>query len=257
MKKELSVFNTLSLILCTFVFNKEYMRTEFSTDDFNVALATSVVVFGFDGQDLNILISKKRGEPFNGAWIIPSSVVRVNEATNDVAKELLVRVTGKGDWPLEKLNGFGEPYRNPVGRVVNIAWYCTVRLDEELGSRLKSTDYRWVKISDVPPLAYDHNAIFEYALERLKRRVKRRPIGFSMLPREFTMGQIQRLYESALGKSLDKRNFQRKLLKSQLLIDLDKNLKSSPQARRPAKLYKFDEKKYRTLTLRGYDFIYQ
>jgi 8-oxo-dGTP diphosphatase len=166
-------------------------------------------------------------------------------------------VTGKDDWTLEKLNGYGEPYRNPTGRVVNIAWYCTVRLDEDLELRLKSAEYMWVGINQIPALAYDHNTILDYARERLKRRVKRRPIGFSMLPIEFTMGQIQRLYESALQKPLDKRNFQRKLLKSELLIELDKTVKTSAAARRPAKLFKFNEKKYRNMSLVGYDFVYQ
>ncbi len=233
------------------------MRINFQPEDFQIALATSVVVFGFDGVELKVLIAKKKGEPFDGAWIIPSSVVRVHEATYDVARELLIRVTGKDDWTLEKLNGYGEPYRNPTGRVVNIAWYCTVRLDEDLELRLKSAEYMWVGINQIPALAYDHNTILDYARERLKRRVKRRPIGFSMLPIEFTMGQIQRLYESALQKPLDKRNFQRKLLKSELLIELDKTVKTSAAARRPAKLFKFNEKKYRNMSLVGYDFVYQ
>lgn len=233
------------------------MRTEFNTEDFQLALATSVVVFGFDGQELKVLLARKKGEPFDNAWIIPSSVVRVNEATQRIAMELLRRVTGKGDWPLEKLNGYDEPYRNPSGRVINISWYTTVRLDDDLSGDMKKPGYEWVSIHQVPPMAYDHNEILEYARERLKRRVKRRPIGFSMLAPEFTMGEIQRLYESALQKPLDKRNFQRKLLKSELLIELDKTKFSSPKARRPAKLYRFDEKKYRGMTLKGYDFVYQ
>lgn len=232
------------------------MRIEFKPEDFQVALATSVVVFGFDGDELKVLITRKKGEPFHNSWIIPSSVVRASESTKEVAQELILRLTGERDWTLEKLNGFAELYRNPSGRVVNIAWYTTVRLHDKL-HKIQKLEYQWVNVNRIPPLAYDHNAILEYAMERLKRRVKRRPIGFSMLPSEFTMKQIQSLYEQALGKKLDKRNFQRKLLKSELLIDLDKTTQSSPRARRPAKLYKFDEVKYRGMTLRGYDFVYQ
>jgi 8-oxo-dGTP diphosphatase len=233
------------------------MRIEFSPDEFKVALATSVVVFGFDGENLKTLVAKKVGSPFEGAWIIPSSVVRAEEDPAFVAKELLSRITGKDNWLLEKLNGFAEPYRNPVGRVINIAYYCTIRLDDALENNLKKEGYSWVSVSDIPRMAYDHNEIMEYAKERLKRRVKRRPIGFSLLPAEFTLNNIQRLYECALGKAFDKRNFRRKLLKSQLLLETENFIRSSERAKRPSRLYRFNEKKYRTLTLKGYDFVYQ
>ena len=233
------------------------MRVDFSPDQFKVAIATSVIVFGFDGENLKILLSKKVGTPFEGAWIIPSSVVNTDDETSSVAKELLTRITGRNDWLLEKLNGFADLYRNPVGRVINIAYYCTVRLDPNLEDNLVREKYTWVNVNDIPPLAFDHNEIVTYAKERLKRRVKRRPIGFSLLPKEFTMYSIQRLYECALTKSFDKRNFRRKLLKSQLLIDTGNMVRSSIRAKRPSRLYMFDEKKYRTLSLKGYDFVYQ
>jgi 8-oxo-dGTP diphosphatase len=232
------------------------MRVEFTSDDFKVALATSVVVFGFDGDNLRILIAKKAGMPYEGATILPSTVVHPNEDVEATARGLVERVTGRQDWPLEQLNAHADVYRNPVGRVVNISFYCLIKLDEELQSSLKKENYAWVNASDVPGMAYDHDEVLEYAKERLKRRVKRRPIGFSLLPKEFTMAQIQRLYECALGKSFDKRNFRRKLLKSALLIETDKTTKASAKAKRPSRLYQFDEKKYRTMTLRGYDFVF-
>ncbi len=233
------------------------MRVKFSKEDFNIGLATSVVLYGFDGQDLKILIAEKSGDPYEGASILPSSVVHVNEDPEDVAIELMRRITGSADWPIEILNAFPDVYRNPQGRVINVAYYGTLRLDEDLSSSLGRSEYHWVNVQDIPPLAFDHNKIVDYARERLKRRVKRRPIGFSLLPQEFTMNQIQRLYECALGRALDKRNFRRKLLKSELLLETEHFVRSSARARRPSALYKFDEKKYRSLTLRGYDFVYQ
>ena len=232
------------------------MRVEFTPDDFRVALATSVVVFGFDGANLQVLIAQKVGMPYEGATILPSTVVHPNEDVEATARGLVERVTGKQDWPLEQLNAHAEVYRNPVGRVVNISFYCLIKLDDELQSNLKKANYRWVNAGDVPAMAYDHDSVLEYAKERLKRRVKRRPIGFSLLPKEFTMNQIQRLYECALGKSFDKRNFRRKLLKSALLLETDKMTRATAQAKRPSRLYQFDEKKYRTMTLRGYDFVF-
>lgn len=232
------------------------MRVEFSSEDFKVALATSVVVFGFDGAHLQVLIAQKAGMPYEGATILPSTVVHPNEDVEATARGLVERVTGRQDWPLEQLNAHAEVYRNPAGRVVNISFYCLIKLDDELQSNLKKENYRWVNADEVPAMAYDHDSILEYAKERLKRRVKRRPIGFSLLPREFTLNQIQRLYECALGKSFDKRNFRRKLLKSALLIETDKMTRATAKAKRPSRLYQFDEKKYRTMTLRGYDFVF-
>jgi 8-oxo-dGTP diphosphatase len=233
------------------------MRMDFSPDEFKVALATSIVVFGFDGENLKTLVVRKKGQPFEDAWILPSTVVRVDENPELVARDLLARTTGQMEWNLEKLNVFADPYRNPVGRVVNIAYYCTVRLSESLENNLQREGYVWVPAMETPTFAYDHQEILEYAKERLKRRVKRRPIGFSLLSNEFTLNQIQRLYECALGRQFDKRNFRRKLLKSQLLIETDHFIRSSERAKRPSRLYRFDEKKYRTLSLRGYDFVYQ
>jgi 8-oxo-dGTP diphosphatase len=233
------------------------MRVKFSKEDFNIALATSVVLYGFDGKDLKILIAEKVGEPYSGANILPSSVVHVNEDPEDVAIELMRRITGSADWPIEILNAFPAVYRNPEGRVINVAYYGTLQLNEGLSSNLGQSEYKWVNVNDIPPLAFDHNVIVDYARERLKRRVKRRPIGFALLPQEFTMNQIQCLYECALGRDLDKRNFRRKLLKSNLLQETDHFIHSSAKARRPSALYKFDEKKYRSLTLKGYDFVYQ
>lgn len=232
------------------------MRIEFRPEDFNVALASSVVVFGFDGQDLQILLAKKTNDPFSGAWILPSTVVNPEEAVEDVASQLLCDVTGREEWYLEQLNAFAKLYRNPSGRVVNVAFYALTRLDDELKANLKRSEYSWCSLEEVPSMAFDHNEILEFAKERLKRRVKRRPIGFRLLPKEFTLLQLQRLYECALGKSFDKRNFRRKILKSALVIELDKKAKSSPDSKKPANLYSFNEKKYRLMSLKGYDFVF-
>lgn len=233
------------------------MNVEFKSEDFQVALSTSVVLYGFDGNDLKLLVGTKSNEPFKGADFLPTMPVGPKEDPVMVVRELMRKVTGFDDWPIERLNVFADPYRSPIGRVVNIAFYGTLRLNDDLENDLGSSEFRWVNSDQTPPLAFDHNDIVEYSKERLKRRVKRRPIGFSLLPREFTLNQIQKLYECALGRELDKRNFRRKLLKSELLIETGKQVRSSPRAKRPSALFRFDEKKYRTLSLQGYDFVYQ
>jgi 8-oxo-dGTP diphosphatase len=233
------------------------MHVDFNSDDFKVALVSSVVLYGFDGEHLKLLIATKTNEPFVGASVLPTVVIKTNEDPLLRARDLMRQITGFDDWPIERLNAFADPYRNPNGRVVNLAYYGTLRLSEDLEQNLGESEYRWVEADHIPALAYDHNEIVNYSKERLKRRVKRRPIGFSLLPREFTLNQIQSLYESALSRNLDKRNFRRKLLKSELLIDTGKTMRSSARAKRPSALFRFIEKKYRNLSLSGYDFVYQ
>lgn len=232
------------------------MRVDIEPTDFHAALATSVVIFGFDGETLSVLLAEKSNEPFKGASILPSTIVKAEEGVEQTARELLARVTGEDKWYLEQLNAFAKLYRNPAGRVVNIAFYGLVMLSPQMKTELKHKGYFWVNKDDVPPLAFDHDEILDFAKERLKRRVKRRPIGFSLLPREFTLNQLQTLYESALGKSFDKRNFRRKIINAGLLIDLDKKSLSTSSAKKPAKLYSFDENKYRKMTLKGYPFVF-
>ncbi len=232
------------------------MNVDIKPNDFHAALATSVVVFGFDGEELKVLLSTKENDPFKGAQILPTSIVRENHSVEATARHLLTAVTGEDDWYLEQLNAFAKLYRNPEGRVVNIAFYGLVMLHDKLLKELKKSGYSWYNMNEVPPLAYDHTDILDFAKERLKRRVKRRPIGFNLLPEEFTLHQLQMLYECALGKSFDKRNFRRKILNSELLIDLEKKTSPSPEFKKPAQLYTFNEKKYVKMTLKGYPFVF-
>lgn len=232
------------------------MKVSIEQADYHAALATSVVIFGFDGESLNVLTATKENPPFEGASILPSAIVSPNRDVHETATALLKKVTGVDNWYLEQLNAFAKLYRNPDGRVVNIAFYGTVKLDEKLLTQLKRKGYSWVPSNEVPPLAYDHDEILDFAKERLKRRVKRRPIGFSLLPKEFTLKDLQTLYECALGKSFDKRNFRRKIIGTEILIELDKKTKPTSDHKKPAQLYKFDEDKYQKMTLKGYPFVF-
>ncbi len=226
---------------------------EYKPEYFNVALSTSIVVFGFDGENLLTLIGTKPHEPFLGAPTLPTSWIMPDEDVEAVASKVLVDSLGEKDFFVEQLTAFANLYRKPEGRVVNIAQYCLV--NHNYLSNPPTKGFKWVPLRDVPALVYDHNEIFTYATERLKRRVKRRPIGFRLLPHEFTFNQIHNLYEQALGKQLDKRNFRKKFIKSELLIDLEKTVKIEG-SKKPAALYAFNAKLYEKMSLKGYDFVF-
>jgi len=218
---------------------------------FKIALSTSIAVFGFYQDQLVVLLGNKPHNPFLGAPTLPTSWVEHDKDVTHVAKNVLTEAFGENDLYIEQLNAFAKLYRKPEGRVVNIAHYSLA--SERMVSKPLLGDYRWVPINEVPTLVYDHNEILEFARERLKRRVKHRPIGFHLLPQEFTFKNIHALYEQSLGKSLDKRNFRKKLLKSKLLVELDKSV-TEDGSKKPSMLYSFNEAKYEKLTLKGYDF---
>jgi 8-oxo-dGTP diphosphatase len=226
--------------------------------DFSVALSTSLVVFGFDGADLKILLARSTRPPFQGALFLPSRYLKVNEELLLSAKKMFSDLFGY-DNPstVEQLRAFGQVFRHPGGRVVNIAHYALVHTDDFRAEEWEQHGMHWVSVSEVPDLAFDHNEIVNYARERLKRRVRRRPVGFDLLPKEFTLGQLQNLYEKAMDKTFDKRNFRKKLFKSKLLIDLEKKSDGSGYGQHKGSLlFSFDVEAYSLMKLKGYDFVF-
>ena len=186
--------------------------------DFGVALSTSLVLFGFDGSNLQILLARSNRPPYKGALFLPSRYLNKEDELMLSARKMFEQLFGYEDpTMIEQLQAFGKVFRHPGGRVINISHYALVRKEDLLAENWDKHDMQWVAFDTVPDLAFDHNEIVQYAKERLKRRVKRRPVGFRLLPDEFTLGQLQNLYETALGKTFDKRNFRKKLFKTCLL----------------------------------------
>lgn len=221
---------------------------------FNVALATSLVIFGFDLEKLHVLLKLKDEDPYKGAYILPSKYVKPDESIDICVKHLLTESIGNEEAYIEQLNASGKVFRNPLGRVVNIGHYGLIRYDSDESVKWSKMGLKWFPYDEIPDLAFDHNDIIDFAKERLKRRVKRRPVGFNLLPKEFTITQLQALYEEALSKSFDKRNFRKKIFNSNLLVDQEKTVESVNG--KDSKLYKFDEDKYAKMSLKGYDFLF-
>jgi 8-oxo-dGTP diphosphatase len=217
------------------------------------ALTVDCVVFGFDEGDLKLLLIQRDLEPFAGRWALPGGFVHVDESLEDAARRELQEETGVSRVYLEQLYTFGRPDRDPRERVVTVAYYALVKLS--LHSVKAATDARnaaWFAVSDLPRLAFDHEEIIEAALERLKGKVRYEPIGFELLPPKFTLTQLQHLYETLLEAPLDKRNFRKKILAMDLLAETDEI--EQDVAHRAARLYRFDEAKYRQLKKKGFLF---
>lgn len=217
------------------------------------ALTVDCVVFGLDDNELEVMLIRRGLEPFAGRWALPGGFVHVDETLEDAARRELEEETGLRKLFLEQLFTFGGLDRDPRERVVTVAYYALVKLsDHKIRAATDATDAAWFSLADLPDLAFDHAHILEVALERLKSKVRYQPIGFELLPRKFTLTQLQRMYEIILDRPLDKRNFRKKILGMELLIELDEVEKDV--AHRAARLYKFDDRHYRKLVKQGFSF---
>ena len=218
-------------------------------------MTVDCVVFGLDATkaELRLLLIRRAIPPFKGAWALPGGFVLAGESLEEAARRELREETGLTTVYLEQLYTFGEPQRDPRGRVVSVAYYALVNLNEHKPSAASDAEgTAWTSVKALPKLAFDHAAILETALARLKGKLSYEPVGFELLPRKFTLSQLQRLYESVLERPLDKRNFRKKLLAMGLLVDL-KELEQGV-AHRAARLFRFDEDKYRQLKKKGFLF---
>ena len=217
------------------------------------ALTVDCVVFGLDEEDLRVLLIQRDLDPFGGKWALPGGFVDVNETLDDAARRELLEETSIDVTYLEQLYTFGAVDRDPRDRVVSVAYYALVKLsDYRVQAATDAGNVGWYSIGKTPKLAFDHASILRLAHDRLQAKVCYQPLGFELLPNRFTLRQLQQLYETILGRSLDKRNFRRKILGLDVLEELDDY--QSNVAHRAARLYRFDKQKYRRLTNQGVHF---
>lgn len=217
------------------------------------ALTVDIVVFALDAEDLKVMLIERDLEPFAGRWALPGGFVRVDETLEEAARRELEEETGIANIYLEQLYTFGGVARDPRERVVTVAYYALVNL---AGHHVQaSTDARnaaWFGLGDLPGLAFDHEDILATALERLRGKLRYQPVGFELLPPKFALRQLQQLYEVVLDRELDKRNFRKKILSMEILVELNEIEKDV--AHRAAKLYRFDKAKYDRKKRSGFNF---
>ncbi|PRP93121.1 Bifunctional NMN adenylyltransferase/Nudix hydrolase [Enhygromyxa salina] len=217
------------------------------------ALTVDCVVFGLGEDELEVLLIRRALEPFANRWALPGGFVHIDETLEDAALRELEEETGLRKVYLEQLYSFGAIDRDPRERVVTVAYYALVKLsDHKVRAATDASDAAWFAVSDLPDLAFDHAQIVDMALNRLRAKVRYQPIGFELLAKKFTLTQLQRMYEVILERTLDKRNFRKKILGMDLLVELDEVQKDV--AHRAARLYKFDDRRYRKLVKQGFSF---
>lgn len=213
------------------------------------AVTTDCVIFGFNGERLQVLLVERGVEPYKGRWAFPGGFLRMDETAEEGALRELREETGLESAYIQQLHAFSDPGRDPRERVITIAYYALVRLQEVQGGD-DAASARWFPLDEVPSLAFDHDRILRMAVQRLREQIHFQPVGFELLPQKFTIKELQSLYEAILGISFDRRNFAKKMLHLEILTELDETVWPTPK--REARVYEFNSEKYEELKRKGF-----
>jgi len=212
-------------------------------------VTVDIVIFTLREGSLQVLLVKRGVPPFEGQYAIPGGFIRGDESLEEAALRELYEETGVRNMFLEQLYTFGDPKRDPRGRVITVAYYALIGSDKlSLVAGADAAEAQWFPASSVPPLAFDHKSILDYALERLRNKLEYTTVGFQLLPEKFTLGELQAVYEAILGRPLDKRNFRRKLALLGILTPLREWQRTG---RKPARLFRFAAARFEKLKDKG------
>jgi 8-oxo-dGTP diphosphatase len=212
--------------------------------------AVDLVIFTIRDGALHALLIERALPPFEGRWALPGGFILRGESLADAALRELGEETGVRNVYLEQLYTFGDPDRDPRGRVVSVAYYALISADRApLSAGSDASAARWWPVADHPPLAFDHREILAYAVERLRNKLEYTTVGFQLLPPKFTLTQLQQVYEAILGRALDKRNFRRKMDLLGILSPLKEWAREGRS--RPAQLFTFSAKRFEKLKDKG------
>ena len=226
--------------------------TPYYSNSYKHFIAVDCIIFGFDEGELKILLHKRNFEPEKGKWSLIGGFLDNNESIDIAARRILQEYSGLSNLFMEQLYTFGEIDRDPGERVISVTFFALIRIEDYNKELIHTTSAQWWPISHKPMLIFDHEVMVSKALERLKIRTKNRPVGFELLPRKFTVPQLQSLYEAIYQRSLDKRNFRKKILSMNLLQKLDEKDKGT--SKKGAYLYQFDKRKYMKFIEKGFLF---
>ena len=205
------------------------------------SVTVDLVIFTIAADDLQVLLIRRAQEPFKGKWALPGGFVEMEEALETAAARELEEEVGVSDVYLEQLYTFGEPKRDPRGRVISVAYFALVDASHQtIRAADDAADAQWHSVFSPPKLAFDHRKILDYAVWRLRNKIEWTTVGYELLPKKFTLSELQRVYEIILQKPVDKRNFRKRILAQGEIRELNET--RTDGAHRPARLYAFKAK---------------
>ena len=206
-------------------------------------VSVDCIIFGFDKGSLKLLLLKRNFEPAKGSWSLMGGFVQDGESVDDAAKRVLAELTGLENVYMEQVGTFGEVDRDPGERVISVAYYALININEYDRNLVQQHNAHWAEINEIPPLVFDHPQMVKQARIMLQKKASSEPIGFNLLPSLFTLFQLQSLYEAIYGEPLDKRNFRKRVADLNYIEKTDNIDKTG--SKRGAALYKFNENAYR------------
>jgi 8-oxo-dGTP diphosphatase len=206
-----------------------------------IGISVDCVIFGFDENELKVLLIKSDLKKFESKWSLLGDLVSNHEDLEEAAYRILKERTGMDDVYLEQVKGFGEVSRHPAARVVTIA-YCSLINIQHHKLKILDNELHWHRVTTLSEMAFDHKRILDVCHEWLQKRIQEHPLGFSLLPQKFSLRELQNLYEAILHVKLDRRNFRKKFFSMDLLEDTLEMETEVPH--RPGKLYRFNYEKY-------------
>ncbi|MDR0395450.1 MAG: NUDIX hydrolase [Tannerella sp.] len=206
-------------------------------------VAVDCIIFGFDKGSLNLLLLKRNFEPSKGKWSLMGGFVQKEESVDDAAKRVLKELTGLDNVYMEQVGAFGEINRDPGERVISVAYYALINIDSYDRELVHSHNAFWTDINKLPKLIFDHPEMVDMARDLMKQKVGHKPIGFNLLPKLFTLTQLQSLYEAIYGETMDKRNFRKRVMEMEFIEMTDEIDKTG--SKRGARLYRMNDDVYR------------
>jgi 8-oxo-dGTP diphosphatase len=220
----------------------------------DIKVSVDAVVFGYEQeQGISVLLIKRRNEPFQKMWALPGGLVLNGESLDDAVTRELKEEAGIDVNYLEQLYTFGTPDRDPRNHAISISYFGLVRpQDFQLAAHTDAEDVQWFNIKKLPRLAFDHKKIIDVAIKRLRGKITYEPVGFELLEKEFPFSDLEKLYQTLLDQDIDRRNFKKKIVSLGILEELDTTIQR--KSGRPARLFKFNKKKYFELKEKGYNF---
>lgn len=226
----------------------------FYSDFPKILVAVDAIIFGFNENEheLKLLLLKRQFAPEKGNWSLMGGFVDPKESLDNAAQRIVKRLTGLDQVYMEQLYAFGDVNRDAGGRIISVAYFSLIKINEQDSELVKKYGASWISFSELPKLIFDHDEMVKRALRKLRIRARTQPIGFELLPEKFTIPQLQRLYEAIYHVPFDKRNFRRKLLAMGLLEKLDEKEKET--SKKGAFYYQFNKTKYEELLEKGFNF---
>ena len=247
------------------------MTAAFYQNETKFYVAVDCIILGFDQKELNVLLYKRKFEPMMGQWSLMGGFIKAGESIEEAASRVLTDCTGIDNLFMEQVGAYGDITRDLGERVISVAYYSLVNMNDFSSETLEEYNAVWAKVSEVPQLIFDHNQMINDTLSvlkkkaasrhnqmitdtlaRLRRKAATRPVGFNLLPEKFTLPQLQNLYEAIYQTQLDKRNFRKKLNAMDILEKLDE--KDKKGSKRGAFYYMFNKEKYDHLLEQGFYF---